>query len=323
MAAHRSRLATLAGAPRADCIVPKTSAGQGLRAVLNTYDRAPRVVATRGEFDSLDLILREYARRGRVTLDVRRAGRRRAVCGGRRAGRARARRGSRRGVAGDVPDGPGDAGAAANRRRGACGRRARAARCLPFARGASRSTSRRSTSTSRSAGATSTCGAVRARASSIVAPRHLDARVGDARRRLVRQGSAVRLRAPGSAALCRRRRRVARVHAGGAAALSGARRTAVHAGGRRRAAARLLARNAAAARGASRRARNRGERRNGGPRRVRHGPRSRGAGARGRARGARHRHRRARRMAAPVPGRADDRRRADAGRRRACRHRVP
>ena len=68
MTAYRSRLAALAGAPRVDSIVPKTSAGQGLRAVLNTYDRAPRVVATRGEFDSLDVILREYARRGRVTL---------------------------------------------------------------------------------------------------------------------------------------------------------------------------------------------------------------------------------------------------------------
>jgi hypothetical protein len=68
MTAYRSRLAALAGAPRADSIVPKTSAGQGLRAVLNTYDRAPRVVATRGEFDSLDVILREYARRGRVAL---------------------------------------------------------------------------------------------------------------------------------------------------------------------------------------------------------------------------------------------------------------
>ena len=68
MAAFRSRLAALAGAPRADCIVPKTSAGQGLRAVLNTYESPPRVVATRGEFDSLDVILREYARRGRISL---------------------------------------------------------------------------------------------------------------------------------------------------------------------------------------------------------------------------------------------------------------
>jgi kynureninase len=56
------------GAPRADCVVPKASAGQGLRAVLNTYDASPRVVATRGEFDSLDVILREYARRGRIEL---------------------------------------------------------------------------------------------------------------------------------------------------------------------------------------------------------------------------------------------------------------
>jgi len=67
---HRARLAALVGSPRADCIVPKTSAGQGLRAVLNTYDVAPRVIATRGEFDSLDLILREYAQRGRVALSL-------------------------------------------------------------------------------------------------------------------------------------------------------------------------------------------------------------------------------------------------------------
>ena len=66
--AYRARLASLLGAQRADSIVPKTSAGQGLRAVLNTYDRVPRVVATRGEFDSLDVILREYAHRGRIVL---------------------------------------------------------------------------------------------------------------------------------------------------------------------------------------------------------------------------------------------------------------
>ncbi len=68
MNAYRSRLATLLGAPRSDCIVPKTSAGQGLRAVLNTYDTVPRVVATRGEFDSIDVILRQYARRNRIHL---------------------------------------------------------------------------------------------------------------------------------------------------------------------------------------------------------------------------------------------------------------
>ena len=66
----RGRLARLMGAPRPDCVVPKTSAGQGLRAILNTYDTVPRVVATRGEFDSLDVILREYARRGRIALTL-------------------------------------------------------------------------------------------------------------------------------------------------------------------------------------------------------------------------------------------------------------
>ena len=68
--AHRAQLASLLGAARADCVVPKTSAGQGLRAVLNAFDGVPRVVATRGEFDSLDVILREYARRGRIALTM-------------------------------------------------------------------------------------------------------------------------------------------------------------------------------------------------------------------------------------------------------------
>ena len=70
MQAWRQRLASLTGAPRADCIVPKSSAGQGLRAVLNSFDGVPRVVSTHGEFDSLDVILREYARRGRIALTL-------------------------------------------------------------------------------------------------------------------------------------------------------------------------------------------------------------------------------------------------------------
>jgi kynureninase len=70
MQAFRRRLALLLDAPRADCVVPKASAGQGLRAILNTFDAVPRVVATRGEFDSLDVILREYARRGRIGLSM-------------------------------------------------------------------------------------------------------------------------------------------------------------------------------------------------------------------------------------------------------------
>src|SRR5438552_1253667 len=66
--AYRARLAQLLGAPRADCVVPKTSAGQGLRTILNSYDGVPRVVATRGEFDSIDVILRQYVLRGRISL---------------------------------------------------------------------------------------------------------------------------------------------------------------------------------------------------------------------------------------------------------------
>ena len=68
IAAYRARLAALLHAPRADCVVPKTSAGQGLRAILNSYERVPRVVATRGEFDSIDVILRQYARCRRIDL---------------------------------------------------------------------------------------------------------------------------------------------------------------------------------------------------------------------------------------------------------------
>ena len=68
IAAYRGRLARLLNAPRADCVVPKTSAGQGLRTILNSYDGVPRVVATRGEFDSIDVILRQYALRGRISL---------------------------------------------------------------------------------------------------------------------------------------------------------------------------------------------------------------------------------------------------------------
>ena len=69
---HRALTAKLVGAPRADCIIPKTSAGQGLRAVLNAIGGnpadKPRVVASDGEFDSLDFILRVYREKGRIDL---------------------------------------------------------------------------------------------------------------------------------------------------------------------------------------------------------------------------------------------------------------
>ncbi|MBV8437987.1 MAG: aminotransferase class V-fold PLP-dependent enzyme [Silvibacterium sp.] len=66
--AFRSRIATLIGAPRVDCVIPKTSAGQGLRTVLNSLPGNPRVVTTRGEFDSIDVILKQYAALGRIEL---------------------------------------------------------------------------------------------------------------------------------------------------------------------------------------------------------------------------------------------------------------
>jgi kynureninase len=68
--AHRGRLAQLIGAPRADCIIPKTSAGQGLRTVLNALPGTPRVLSTTAEFDSIDVILKQYAAVGRIQLEL-------------------------------------------------------------------------------------------------------------------------------------------------------------------------------------------------------------------------------------------------------------
>ena len=68
--AHRSRLAQLIGASRPDCIVPKTSAGQGLRTALNALPGMPRVVSTAREFDSIDVILKQYAALGRISLQL-------------------------------------------------------------------------------------------------------------------------------------------------------------------------------------------------------------------------------------------------------------
>jgi kynureninase len=66
--AFRARIATLIGAARADCVVPKTSAGQGLRTVLNALPGKPRVISTRGEFDSIDVILKQYSALERIEL---------------------------------------------------------------------------------------------------------------------------------------------------------------------------------------------------------------------------------------------------------------
>ncbi len=66
----RALTAQLVGAKRPDCIIPKTSAGQGLRAVLNALPGKPQVVTTDGEFDSLDFILRVYRGKGRIDLRI-------------------------------------------------------------------------------------------------------------------------------------------------------------------------------------------------------------------------------------------------------------
>jgi kynureninase len=66
--AFRSRIAKLIGAARTDCVLPKTSAGQGLRAVLNALPGKARILSTRGEFDSIDLILKQYASLSRIKV---------------------------------------------------------------------------------------------------------------------------------------------------------------------------------------------------------------------------------------------------------------
>lgn len=70
MATFRNNVACLIGLGRADAVVPKTSAGQGLRAVLNAIPaERPRVISTRAEFDSIDFILKTYSKRGRAHVD--------------------------------------------------------------------------------------------------------------------------------------------------------------------------------------------------------------------------------------------------------------
>lgn len=64
----REGVARLIGAPGPETIAFRTSAGQGLRAVLSTYDRPVRIVTTRGEFDSIDFILKAHADRRRAII---------------------------------------------------------------------------------------------------------------------------------------------------------------------------------------------------------------------------------------------------------------
>ena len=62
----RKSIATLINAP---AVAPKSSAGQGLRAVLNSYDSPINVLTTTAEFDSIDFILRTYEVRGRIKIN--------------------------------------------------------------------------------------------------------------------------------------------------------------------------------------------------------------------------------------------------------------
>lgn len=68
----RSATAALLGLDRRDCVVPRTSCGQALRAVLNSFSskKLIRVVTSDQEFDSIDFVLRAYheAQRADVTF---------------------------------------------------------------------------------------------------------------------------------------------------------------------------------------------------------------------------------------------------------------
>src|SRR5688572_29869512 len=68
--AFRSLVGKLVSAPTSTCIAPKTSAGQGLRALLNALPGKPRVLMSDAEFDSIDFILRVYRDKGRIDLKV-------------------------------------------------------------------------------------------------------------------------------------------------------------------------------------------------------------------------------------------------------------
>ncbi len=70
---YRTLIADIAGCSRSDAVVPKTSAGQGLRAVINALPFDPEnpvanIVATRGEFDSIDFNLKAAAHKGRAEI---------------------------------------------------------------------------------------------------------------------------------------------------------------------------------------------------------------------------------------------------------------
>ncbi len=65
---YRAALAHLLGLQRPDCVVPKTSAGQALRTVLNTLPQGATVLTTREEFASVSVVLAQYQASGRLRV---------------------------------------------------------------------------------------------------------------------------------------------------------------------------------------------------------------------------------------------------------------
>lgn len=66
---YRKIIAQLINCSQWDAVVPKTSAGQGLRAAINSLPaHVPQIVSTRGEFDSVDFNLKAYTHKQRATL---------------------------------------------------------------------------------------------------------------------------------------------------------------------------------------------------------------------------------------------------------------
>lgn len=68
MQSFRKQISLLINAPGSDCIIPKTSAGQGLRTILNCYNKPIRVITSTDEFNSIDHIIKVYAQRKLIHL---------------------------------------------------------------------------------------------------------------------------------------------------------------------------------------------------------------------------------------------------------------
>ena len=65
---YRETIAGLLGMTRPDLVVPKVSAGQALRTVLNALPEGATVLTTRDEFASVAFVLGQYAALGRIKL---------------------------------------------------------------------------------------------------------------------------------------------------------------------------------------------------------------------------------------------------------------